>query len=277
MPGGSPRAAAACRCCSDGHRFSRRAAGRRPTIPVRTRAGGHDARHPDRRPARPAVGRTVRPGRRRPPAPPVRERPRRAGVRRTRPPPRADGPGRLPPRPRPPRRRRRCVPGHLAGAGPEGPRHHTSDPAGRLAAHDRRPHRPGDPPDARPPPRPGAARRRGQPRPADPPDAALAAVLDAELARLPEHYRVAVILCELEGRSRKDVAARLGIPAGTLSSRLAKARKLLAARLSARGVTASAAAVTAALAGDATARVPASVVAGVARAVGGGRTMSAVA
>src|SRR5437868_5333849 len=67
---------------------------------------------------------------------------------------------------------------------------------------------------------------------ADPAEAAdLAAVLDAEVAALPEALRLAVVLCELEGRPRKDAARELGIPEGTLSSRLAAARKALAARL----------------------------------------------
>jgi RNA polymerase sigma factor (sigma-70 family) len=55
--------------------------------------------------------------------------------------------------------------------------------------------------------------------------------LDEALNDLPEHYRVAVILCELQGWSRKAAANRLGIVEGTLSSRLAKARQLLARRL----------------------------------------------
>jgi RNA polymerase sigma factor (sigma-70 family) len=59
----------------------------------------------------------------------------------------------------------------------------------------------------------------------------LHSLLDQELARLPDKYRVPVVLCELEGRARKEVARQLGIPEGTLSSRLASARKLLSKRL----------------------------------------------
>ncbi|MBN9522275.1 sigma-70 family RNA polymerase sigma factor [bacterium] len=66
-------------------------------------------------------------------------------------------------------------------------------------------------------------------RPAEPfdPDAALA-VLE-EVDRLSARYRAAVVLCELEGRSRAAAARELGIAEGTLSSRLAAARKVLAA------------------------------------------------
>lgn len=68
------------------------------------------------------------------------------------------------------------------------------------------------------------------------PDADTLAILDEEVAGLPEHLRAAVVLCELDGLSRKDAAKRLGVAEGTLSSRLAKARKLLASQLKKRGV-----------------------------------------
>jgi RNA polymerase sigma factor (sigma-70 family) len=62
-------------------------------------------------------------------------------------------------------------------------------------------------------------------------------VLDDELNRLPDKYRLAVVLCDLEGGSRTEVATRLAIPEGTLSSRLNTARRRLARRLTLRGVS----------------------------------------
>ncbi|MEX2141600.1 MAG: sigma-70 family RNA polymerase sigma factor [Pirellulales bacterium] len=63
--------------------------------------------------------------------------------------------------------------------------------------------------------------------------------LDSALSRLPTKYRVAIVLCELEQQPRRQAAARLQIPEGTLSSRLAAGRKMLAASLTKRGVTLS--------------------------------------
>jgi RNA polymerase sigma factor (sigma-70 family) len=72
-------------------------------------------------------------------------------------------------------------------------------------------------------------------------------LLDQELDRLPERYRVAVVLCDLQGMTRREAARRLNLPEGTLSSQLTRARKLLAKRLARYGLLVSGGALAAAL------------------------------
>ena len=64
-------------------------------------------------------------------------------------------------------------------------------------------------------------------------------LLDGELYRLPDKYRTAVVLCDLEGYTRKEAALQLEIPEGTVAARLARARAMLAKRLLRRGVAIS--------------------------------------
>ncbi len=86
-------------------------------------------------------------------------------------------------------------------------------------------------------------------------------LLDQELSRLPDKYRAVIVLCDLEGKARKEVARQLGCPEGTVGSRLARARAMLARRLTQRGAALSGAAVAAVLSREAaSAGVPASVV-----------------
>jgi RNA polymerase sigma factor (sigma-70 family) len=64
-------------------------------------------------------------------------------------------------------------------------------------------------------------------------------LLDHELSRLPDKYRVPIILCDLEGKTHKEAARKLGCPDGSLSSRLSRARSMLAKRLGRHGLAVS--------------------------------------
>ena len=86
-------------------------------------------------------------------------------------------------------------------------------------------------------------------------------LLDQELARLPDKYRVAIVLCDLEGKTRKEAARQLGCPEGTLAARLARGRVLLAKGLARQGFVVFGGAVAAVLSQSAaSASVPPSVV-----------------
>jgi RNA polymerase sigma factor (sigma-70 family) len=97
--------------------------------------------------------------------------------------------------------------------------------------------------------RPGEMGKCPAPEPLDDPRA----VLDEELSRLPEHYRTVIVLCDLEGRTRREAAAALGWPEGTVAGRLVRARERLAKRLARHAPAVSVATI---LAGTASARVP---------------------
>jgi RNA polymerase sigma factor (sigma-70 family) len=92
-------------------------------------------------------------------------------------------------------------------------------------------------------------------------------LLDQELGRLPDKYRAVIVLCDLEGKTRKEAARHFNLPEGTVASRLAAARGLLAKRLARHGLAVSGGVLAAVLSERAaSARVPASVASSTIRA-----------
>src|SRR5205823_10056338 len=76
----------------------------------------------------------------------------------------------------------------------------------------------------------------------EPEEEALRPVLRAELSKavdeLPEEFRVALVLCDVEELSYKEIADTMGTPIGTVMSRIHRARKILQERLYAHAVAA---------------------------------------
>ena len=72
-------------------------------------------------------------------------------------------------------------------------------------------------------------------------------VLHDEVRRLPDKYRIPVILSYLEGKTNEEVAELLHWPVGTVKGRLSSARALLRSRLTRRGMALSAAFLSSAL------------------------------
>jgi RNA polymerase sigma factor (sigma-70 family) len=106
------------------------------------------------------------------------------------------------------------------------------------------------------------------------------AVLDEEVGRLPERLRGPFLLCCQEGHGQAEAARQLGVPEGTVWSRLSQARERLRTRLARRGIALPAVLTAAALAPDAAAALPGGMTAAATRAarafaVGGGAGVSA--
>ncbi|HTU21362.1 MAG TPA: sigma-70 family RNA polymerase sigma factor [Gemmataceae bacterium] len=122
--------------------------------------------------------------------------------------------------------------------------------------------------------RTAARRRRWEKQVVDMPEPAvmetdlwhdLQPLLDQELSRLPDNYQMVILLCDLEGKTRKEVARQLGLPEGTVASRLTRARAILAKRLARHGLAVTGGTLAAVLSQKAvSASVPASTMKGVA-------------
>src|SRR5947199_233214 len=80
---------------------------------------------------------------------------------------------------------------------------------------------------------------------------------ETAFGRLPDKYRVPVVLCYLEGKSHEQAARELAWPKSSVSARLGRARQLLQARLTRRGLAPSAGLLAVALTEEASAAVPA--------------------
>jgi RNA polymerase sigma factor (sigma-70 family) len=82
-----------------------------------------------------------------------------------------------------------------------------------------------------------ATTARGTTAAGDPGWRELLQILDDELQRLPERYRLPLLLCYLEGQTQDEAARQLGLSLSTLRRRLEKGRESLRARMTRRGAT----------------------------------------
>jgi RNA polymerase sigma factor (sigma-70 family) len=94
-------------------------------------------------------------------------------------------------------------------------------------------------------------------------------LLDQELSRLPEKYRAAIVLCDLEGKTRREAARLLNLPESTLTTRLMTGRKRLARQLTRAGLVLSGGSLAVLLAEGALAAVPAPWISATAAAAAG--------
>ncbi len=67
----------------------------------------------------------------------------------------------------------------------------------------------------------------------DPPESGLSRNLQVALAELPSHYRLPLLLKDIEGFSQEEIAQMLGRPVGTIKARISRARHILKRRLEA--------------------------------------------
>ncbi len=109
------------------------------------------------------------------------------------------------------------------------------------------------------------------------PDREALAHLDAEVERLPAKLREAVARHYLAGLSRSELAGELGVPEGTVQSRLNAGLERLRARLGGRGVRLGAAALAGLLSSEAAAGAPASLLASLPTLVSGSAAGAAAA
>ena len=68
------------------------------------------------------------------------------------------------------------------------------------------------------------------------PNEELRELIDREIASLPEKYRSVILLCDIEGKTRKEAARELGAPEGSIAGWQSRGREVLAKRLVRQGI-----------------------------------------